>query len=97
MINNNFLRYEFKYFMSSKISDEIFNQSLNFMNIDNYAQFNKDNKYLVRSLYFDNDDYNNFFEKVDGIKIRKKFRLRSYDKQLNSKIQFFLEMKGKSS
>ena len=41
------------------------------MNIDNYAQFNKDNKYLVRSLYFDNDDYNNFFEKVDGIKIRK--------------------------
>ena len=38
MIKNNlFLRYEFKYFMSSKISDEIFNQSLNFMNIDNYA------------------------------------------------------------
>ena len=96
MINNNFfLRYEFKYFMSSKISDEIFNQSLNFMNIDNYAQFNKDNKYLVRSLYFDNDDYNNFFEKVDGIKIRKKFRLRSYDKQLNSKIPIFLEMKGR--
>lgn len=81
--------------MSSKISDEIFNQSLNFMNIDNYAQFNKDNKYLVRSLYFDNDDYNNFFEKVDGIKIRKKFRLRSYDKQLNSKIPIFLEMKGR--
>ena len=96
MINNNFfLRYEFKYFMSSKISDEIFNQSLNFMNIDNYAQFNKDNKYLVRSLYFDNDDYNNFFEKVDGIKLRKKFRLRSYDKQLNSKIPIFLEMKGR--
>lgn len=96
MINNNFfLRYEFKYFMSSKISDEIFNQSLNFMNIDNYAQFNKDNKYLVRSLYFDNDDYNNFFEKVDGIKIRKKFRLRSYDKKLNSKIPIFLEMKGR--
>ena len=93
--NKTLQRYEFKYFMSSKISDEIFNQSLNFMNIDNYAQFNKDNKYLVRSLYFDNDDYNNFFEKVDGIKIRKKFRLRSYDKQLNSKIPIFLEMKGR--
>ena len=61
MINNNlFLRYEFKYFMNSKISDEIFNQSLNFMNIDNYALKNHNNKYLVRSLYFDNDDYSNF-------------------------------------
>ena len=96
MINNNFfLRYEFKYFISSKISDEIFNQSLNFMDIDNYAQVNKDNKYLVRSLYFDNDNYDNFFEKVDGIKIRKKFRLRSYDKQLNFKTPIFLEMKGR--
>ncbi len=96
MINNNFfLRYEFKYFMSSKISDEIFNQSLHFMNIDNHAQLNQDKKYLVRSLYFDNDYYSNFFEKVDGIKLRKKFRLRSYDKQLNSKIPIFLEMKGR--
>ena len=72
MINNNFfLRYEFKYFMSSKISQEIFRQSLNFMSIDNFALKNKNQKYLVRSLYFDNNDYSNFFEKVDGIKIRK--------------------------
>ena len=78
MINDNlFFRYEFKYFISSKISNEIFNQSLNFMKIDNFALKNKNKGYLVRSLYFDNDQYNNFFEKVDGIKIRKKFRLRS--------------------
>jgi len=97
MINNNiFLRYEFKYFMSSKISQEIFRQSLNFMNIDNFALKNKNQEYLVRSLYFDNNDYSNFFEKVDGIKIRKKFRLRSYDKNLNSKSPVFLEMKGRS-
>ena len=96
MINNNFfLRYEFKYFMSSKISDEIFNQSLNFMNIDNYALKNHNSKYLVRSLYFDNDDYSNFFEKVDGIKIRKKFRLRCYDKDFQSNNPIFLEMKGR--
>ena len=66
------MRYEFKYFMSSKISQEIFRQSLNFMKIDNFALKNKNQKYLVRSLYFDNNDYSNFFEKVDGIKIRKK-------------------------
>ena len=96
MINDNlFLRYEFKYFISSKISNEIFNKSLNFMKIDNFALKNKNKGYLVRSLYFDNDQYDNFFEKVDGIKIRKKFRLRSYDKYSVSKYPFFLEMKGR--
>ena len=97
MINDNlFLRYEFKYFISSKISNEIFNQSLNFMKIDNFALKNKNKGYLVRSLYFDNNQYNNFFEKVDGIKIRKKFRLRSYDKYSASKYPVFLEMKGRA-
>jgi hypothetical protein len=97
MINDNsFLRYEFKYFINSKISNEIFNQSLNFMKIDNFALNNKDKRYLVRSLYFDNGQYHNFFEKVDGIKIRKKFRLRSYDKNSDSKNPVFLEMKGRA-
>ena len=97
MIDNRiFLRYEFKYFMSSKISNEIFNQSLNFMNIDNFASKSKNHKYLVRSLYFDNNDYSNFFEKVDGIKVRKKFRLRSYGKSINSKSPVFFEMKGRA-
>lgn len=95
MISNNlFLRYEFKYFLNSQISNEIFSQSLYFMNIDNYAIKNN-NEYFVRSLYFDNDDYSNFFEKVDGVKIRKKFRLRSYDKSSLSKNPIFLEMKGR--
>lgn len=95
MISNNlFLRYEFKYFLNSQISNEIFSQSLYFMNIDNYAIKNN-NEYFVRSLYFDNDDYSNFFEKVDGVKIRKKFRLRSYDKNFLSKNPIFLEMKGR--
>ena len=97
MINDNlFLRYEFKYFINSKISKEIFDQSLNFMKIDDFALNNKNKRYLVRSLYFDNDQYHNFFEKVDGIKSRKKFRLRSYDKDLTSKNPVFLEMKGRA-
>ena len=97
MINDSlFLRYEFKYFMNSKISNEIFNQSLNFMKIDNFALNNKNQRYLVRSLYFDNDQYHHFFEKVDGINIRKKFRLRSYDKDSASKNPVFLEMKGRA-
>ena len=93
--NNFFLRYEFKYFMDYKISNEIFKQSLNFMNVDKFALKKKSRNYLVRSLYFDNDFYSNFFEKVDGIKIRKKFRLRSYDKYLNSNSPVYLEMKGR--
>ena len=96
MNKNFFLRYEFKYFMNSKISNDIFNQSLNFMNIDSYALKKKNHRYLVRSLYFDNDEYSNFFEKVDGVKVRKKFRLRSYDKDFSSKNPVFFEMKGRA-
>ena len=98
MINNNFfLRYEFKYFMSSKISQEIFRQSLNFMSIDNFALKNKNQKYLVRSLYFDNDCFSHFNEKADGIKNRHKFRIRTYSDQFNKDSIFYLEQKGRDN
>lgn len=90
-----FFRYEFKYFMSDKLSNAILKDSLDFMKIDQFAEKNIDEGYFVRSLYFDNQDYDNFFEKVDGVKIRKKFRLRTYSKKFDDKTLIFLEMKGR--
>ena len=97
MVNNQFFkRYEFKYFVSKKLSDIIFNESLNFMKIDKYAAKSKNEGYFVRSLYFDNEEYDNFNEKVDGVKIRKKFRLRTYANKFNKETLIFLEMKGRN-
>ena len=39
-----------------------------------------DGKYLIRSLYFDNPDDKALREKVDGVNMREKFRIRYYNK-----------------
>jgi len=38
-----------------------------------------DGKYLIRSLYFDNPDDKALREKVDGVNMREKFRIRYYN------------------
>lgn len=39
----------------------------------------KNNRYRVRSLYFDTPADTAFFEKIDGVNRREKFRIRMYD------------------
>ena len=39
----------------------------------------KNNRYHVRSLYFDTPDDTAFFEKIDGVNRREKFRIRMYN------------------
>ncbi|MBQ9387398.1 MAG: VTC domain-containing protein [Lachnospiraceae bacterium] len=39
----------------------------------------KDGKYLIRSLYFDNIFDKALREKVDGVNMREKFRIRYYN------------------
>ena len=96
MINNQSLtRYEFKYFVSNNIANSIFEIAQNFMNLDKFASNAKNKSYFVRSLYFDNSQYDNFFEKVDGMQVRKKYRLRTYENRFNNKSNFYLEMKGR--
>ena len=91
--NQLFSRYEFKYLIENKYANIIFNDALNFMDYDKFA--NKDYSYFVRSLYFDNSEFDNFFEKVDGIKLRKKFRIRTYDNIQKIDSPVYLESKGR--
>lgn len=94
MIDNQlFTRYEFKYLINNNIANKIYKDSLNFMQQDKFAREN--NGYFVRSLYFDNYEYDNFFEKVDGIKYRKKFRIRTYNREKIKKNPIYLEAKGR--
>ena len=52
----------------------------------------KDGKYLVRSLYFDNASNKALREKIDGVNIREKFRIRYYN---NDTSLIRLEKKSK--
>ena len=48
--------------------------------------------YLIRSLYFDTPDDQDFHDKADGLELRRKIRLRSYSPQADFAM---LEMKQK--
>ena len=93
--NQLFTRYEFKYFLNNKISNQIENEAKHFMSYDNFAVNIPDNRYFVRSLYYENNSFSNFFEKVDGIKSRRKFRIRTYGNSLKNNLPIFLEIKGR--
>ena len=85
--NNFFSRFEFKYILKKSLSSLIKNEVKHFMYQD---KFTKDNEYyLVRSLYFDNQRCSNFNEKVDGLKNRHKFRIRTYSEKKKMMCLFF--------
>lgn len=51
-------------------------------------------EYTVRSIYYDSEDLDFYFEKLDGVKTRKKLRIRGYGDSRHSQ-QVFLEIKRK--
>ncbi len=93
--NEIFSRFEFKYIIKRSVSEAIQNEVKNFTKIDGYA--NNKGKYLVRSLYFDNNLFSNFHDKIDGVKKRYKFRIRTYTDHDNLNTPLFLEMKGRNN
>ena len=93
--NQIFSRFEFKYIINKNLSKIIQKEVKNFTINDFFTK--KKDKYLVRSLYFDNDVFTNFNEKIDGIKNRHKFRIRTYAMEKNDLTPMYLEMKGRDN
>ncbi len=93
--NQTLYRYEFKYILNKKTSDQIEKEARNFMIYDGHVKKELNNKYFVRSLYFENNFSSNFYEKVDGMKIRRKYRLRTYSNFFDPKVPIFFEVKGR--
>lgn len=50
--------------------------------------------YTIRSLYFDTPDNDDFMDKIDGLELRRKIRLRIYDPENDFAM---LEMKQKEA
>ncbi len=90
-----FYRYEFKYILENKLRKEIENELTNFMDLDPFVKELPGKKYFVRSLYFDDPYYSFYYEKIDGMLHREKFRIRTYSKQKVIKNPIYLEIKGR--
>lgn len=68
------MRYEFKYIVNNNYLEPLRQMILPFVNMDENTDDDKGrNHYTVRSIYFDNASYDFYFEKVEGIKNRKKY------------------------
>ena len=69
-------RHELKFIINKSYSEMLKNQLALIMDVDENSI---DNTYFIRSLYFDDIDNSAYYEKVDGVEKRKKYRIRIYN------------------
>ena len=71
-------RHELKFILSQGEAELLKRKLSLLMDVDSNS-INEDNTYFIRSLYFD-DDYNSaYYEKIDGLEKREKYRIRLYN------------------
>lgn len=90
-----FSRFEFKYVMPKALRDEVEGELQHFLELDPYVAEQPGHEYLVRSLYFDDENRTAFHDKIDGLHTRSKFRLRTYTDDPTNGAPWFLEIKGR--
>lgn len=90
-----FIRYEFKFLLNLRRREEVESEVSNFMSFDGHVHPELNNAYYVRSLYYENDAATHYYEKIDGMKERRKFRLRTYGKQFVPSLPIYLEEKNR--
>lgn len=90
-------RFEFKYVLSQKQYQAIKEELLNYTDYDPYCLRNSDKSYMVYSLYYDSPNYSAFWDKIDGLNERSKFRFRVYDINPQNLPDVYLEIKHKKN
>lgn len=89
-------RYEYKYLVPNSLIGKIREEIFPFVKLDDFAKKHSDGQYTVRSIYYDSPQFSCYKEKIDGIKDRKKYRVRGYN-NLSDKSITFLEIKHKNT
>jgi hypothetical protein len=87
-------RLEYKYLAKIEYIDPIREYTLNFVEPDIYMEKAGLPEYTVRSIYFDTSEFDLYNDKVEGLEIRKKIRIRGYNQPTGMDI-VFLEIKRK--
>ena len=72
-------RNEIKFVINKDTAEILKNKLSHLMDIDTNST-SEDNSYFIRSLYFDDTYSNAYYEKIDGVEYRKKYRIRLYNK-----------------
>ncbi|HEX7357558.1 MAG TPA: polyphosphate polymerase domain-containing protein [Ignavibacteriaceae bacterium] len=88
------LRLEYKFLLPVERIDELRRAISPFVFIDEYAEREINKEYTVHSIYFDTMRLDDYHDKLSGIKIRKKLRIRGYNYK-DEKSIVFLEIKRK--
>lgn len=88
------MRRELKYLVSEADRDRLHARLAPFVRADARAGGPGRPSYTVRSVYFDTPDLRDYHEKVSGIQVRRKLRIRVYDRPGDGS-PVFLEVKRK--
>jgi len=88
------MRLEYKYLIPKPKLNDLREALIPFVNVDEYAQSRSQKEYTVRSIYFDTMRLDDYQDKLAGLKIRKKIRIRAYN-ELEEDSLVFLEVKRK--
>jgi hypothetical protein len=89
MSSTNVRRQEYKYFINNADLYKLSSLLRPFMSMDKYSN-SKSNQYTVTSLYYETPEDDDLDEKIDGILVREKHRIRIYN---NNKSLIKLETK----
>jgi len=89
------MKFEYKYIVPTEILSELRTLIDSFVEFDIHMKMGGPSGYTVRSIYFDTPQYNDYYETIHGLTVRKKIRIRGYNEQNQNSI-VFLEIKRKN-
>ncbi|HEX05253.1 MAG TPA: polyphosphate polymerase domain-containing protein [Bacteroidetes bacterium] len=89
-----FERKEFKFYVPVERASELCERVKTHMLHDPFCAELEHERYVVRSIYLDTPSLQFYFEKVDGLRLRKKLRVRVYN-ELEEGSPAFFEIKRK--
>jgi SPX domain protein involved in polyphosphate accumulation len=87
-------RLEYKYLVPLSLMDRLRADLLKYLDHDGYALKRPNREYTVRSIYLDTHGYRCYYEKLDGLHTRRKYRIRGYNRPEDNH-QIFFEIKHK--
>lgn len=88
------MRLEYKFLVRNASLSSLRSELAPFFKVDQFAQNREPQQYTVRSIYFDTNNLDCYFQKSDGIRDRRKLRIRGYNEADDRSI-VFLEIKKK--